>query len=132
MHGRLANKGGSEGKQNMKSVLIVLVMVSLMTVICGLCPSSLSAATKHFVITNDDVNGPNTVTFYQSSGTASAPKLTRVNTVKTGGTGLGGGYFGIVRQVLVKDGNDECAFSADGGSNDVAAIIFKTQKIVGN
>lgn len=116
----------------MKSSFRVFAMVGFMAVICGFCPSSLRAATKHYVVTNDDVNGTNTVTFYQASGTSSAPKLTRTKTVKTGGTGLGGGYFGIVRQVLVKDGNDECVFSADGGSNDVAAIILKTRKVVGN
>ena len=116
----------------MKSGFKMFAMVGCMTVICGLCPGRLCAAAKHYVVTNDDANGPNTVTFYQASGTGSASKLTRGKTVKTGGTGLGGGYFGIARQVLVKKGNDECVFSADGGSNDIAAIIFKTQKIVGN
>jgi 6-phosphogluconolactonase (cycloisomerase 2 family) len=83
-------------------------------------------------VTNDDVKGPNTVTFYLAGGTASAPKLTRLKTIQTGGTGLGGGYFGMVRQVIVPDGNDECVFTADGASNDVAAIILHSEKVVGN
>lgn len=115
----------------MKSGFREFAMVGFAAVICGLCPSTLCASTKHYVVTNDDVAGPNTVTFYLAGGTSSAPKLTRFKTVKTGGTGLGGGYFGIVRQVLVKDGTDECVFSADGGSNDVASIIFHTQTVVG-
>ncbi len=129
---RCVNNGGSEGERKMKSRFKVLAMIGFTAVICGLCSGSLFASAKHYVVTNDDVNGSNTVTFYQASGTTSAPKLTRVKTVKTGGTGLGGGYFGIVRQVLVKKGNDECIFSADGGSSDIAAIILKTQKVVGN
>jgi hypothetical protein len=72
------------------------------------------------------------VTFYIAGGTLSEPKLTLLKTIKTGGVGLGGGYFGIVRQVLVPDGNNECVFAADGGSNDVAGISSRTQAVVGD
>src|SRR5271169_3740307 len=96
------------------------LFASVMAVIWGLCPSSSGASTKHYVVTNDDVKGPNTVTFYLAGGTSSAPKLTRFKTIKTGGAGLGGGYFGMVRQVLVQSGTDECMFTADGGTSDVA------------
>jgi 6-phosphogluconolactonase (cycloisomerase 2 family) len=115
----------------MRNLFRALTM-ALMAVICGFHPTDARAATKHYVVTNDDVNGQNTVTFYFAGGTASAPKLTRFKTVKTGGTGLGGGYFGMVRQVLIQDGNEECVFSADGGSGDVAGIVFQTQQVVGN
>jgi hypothetical protein len=107
-------------------------MLVLVTAILGFRPLTAGAATKHYVVTNDDVSGPNTVTFYLAGGTVSAPKLTRVKTIKTGGTGLGGGFFGLVRQVLVPDGNDECVFAANGGSNDIAAIILGSQKVLGN
>jgi len=115
----------------MKSDFKVFAVVVFMA-ICGLCPNSLGAATRHYVVTNDDVSGPNTVTFYIAGGTPSAPQLTRLKTVPTGGIGLGGGYFGIVRQVLVQDGQDECIFAADGGSSDIAGIIGATQTVVGN
>jgi 6-phosphogluconolactonase (cycloisomerase 2 family) len=109
-----------------------LVTVTLMAAICGLLPPKAGAATKHYVVTNDDVSGPNTVTFYLAGGTASAPKLIRLKTIKTGGTGLGGGFFGTVRQVLVGEGQDECVFDADGGSDDVAAILFQSKQVVGD
>jgi len=109
-----------------------LAMVTLIAAVCGLCPANAAGATKHYVVTNDDVSGPNTVTFYVAGGTATAPKLARLKTIKTGGTGLGGGYFGTVRQVLVGEGKDECVFDADGGSNDVAAILFLQKQVVGN
>ena len=104
-------------------------------IICGLCMLhlvNLHAATKRYVVTNDDVKGPNTVTFYLADGTSSAPKLTRFKTISTGGTGLGGGVFGMVRQVLLESGGDKCVFTADSGSSDVAGILFDTQKVVGN
>src|SRR5271169_5048679 len=116
----------------MRDFFKALAMVALMAAICGLRPAAAGAATKHYVVTNDDVSGPNTVTFYLAGGTASAPKLTRFKTIRTGGTGLGGGYFGTVRQVLVGEGKDECVFDADGGSNDVAAILFQPKDVVGN
>jgi len=107
-------------------------ILALMAGICGLRPAEAAAATKHYVVTNDDVNGPNTVTLYLAGGTASVPKLSRLKTIQTGGDGLGGGYFGLVRQVLVQDGNDECIFAADGASNDVAAIVLQSRKVVSN
>ena len=116
----------------MRDFFKALAMVALMAGICGLRPAAADAGTKHYVVTNDDVSGPNTVTFYLAGGTASAPKLNRFKTIKTGGTGLGGGYFGTVRQVLIGEGKNECVFDADGGSNDVAAILLQTKQVVGN
>jgi 6-phosphogluconolactonase (cycloisomerase 2 family) len=109
-----------------------LAMLSLIAAICGLRPVEAGTAAKHYVVTNNDASGPNTVTFYLAGGTAFAPKLTRLKTIKTGGRGLGGGYFGTVRQVLVGEGKGECVFDADGGSNDVAALLLKTKQVVGN
>ena len=116
----------------MKDFFKAFAMLALLAGICGLCPADARAATSHYVATNDDVNGPNTVTLYLAGGTASAPKLSRLKTIKTGGNGLGGGYFGLVREGLVPHGNDECVFAADGGTNDVAAIILGSRKVVGN
>jgi len=116
----------------MKSLWGFFAKVGAMAAICVFYPIGLDAATKHYVVTNDDVSGPNTVTFFLAGGTTFAPTLTQFKTVKTGGKGLGGGYFGMVRQVLVRDGADECIFAADGASNDIAAIVFHKQEIVGN
>jgi 6-phosphogluconolactonase (cycloisomerase 2 family) len=116
----------------MKDFFKAFAMVALMAMICGFLSAEAGAATKHYVVTNDDVSGPNTVTFYLAGGTASAPKLTRLKTIKTGGTGLGGGFFGTARQILVGDGKTECVFDADGGSNDIAGILFQLKQVVGN
>jgi len=116
----------------MKSLWKSVAMASVVAAICVFYPIGLRAETKHYVVTNDDVNGPNTVTFFLAGGTPIEPRLTQFKTIKTGGKGMGGGYFGIVRQVLVPDGTDECIFVADGGSNDIAAVVFQTQEVVGN
>jgi len=116
----------------MKSLWQPFALVGVMVAICLFYPIGLRAETKHYVVTNDDVNGPNTVTFFLAGGTPLEPKLTQFKNIKTGGKGMGGGYFGIVRQVVVPDGTDECIFVADGGSNDIAAVVFQTQKVVGN
>jgi len=116
----------------MKSLWQPFALVGVMVAVCLFYPIGLRAETKHYVVTNDDVNGPNTVTFFLAGGTPLEPKLTQFKTIKTGGKGMGGGYFGIVRQVLVPHGTDECIFVADGGSNDIAAVVFQTQKVVGN
>jgi 6-phosphogluconolactonase (cycloisomerase 2 family) len=116
----------------MKSLWQPFALVGVMFAICVFHPIGLRAETKHYVVTNDDVNGSNTVTFFLAGGTPLEPKLTKFKNIKTGGKGMGGGYFGIVRQVLVPHGTDQCIFVADGGSNDIAAVVFQTQKVVGN
>ena len=85
----------------MKIFLKQFVYRFVISLIVALCSTSFLAATEKYVVTNDDVDGPNTVTFYRVSGAASHPRLIRFKTVRTGGIGLGGGYFGMVRQVLV-------------------------------
>jgi 6-phosphogluconolactonase (cycloisomerase 2 family) len=116
----------------MKSLWQPFALVGVMFAICVFHPIGLRAETKHYVVTNNDVNGSNTVTFFLVGGTPLEPKLTQFKNIKTGGKGMGGGYFGIVRQVLVPHGTDQCIFVADGGSNDIAAVVFQTQKVVGN
>jgi hypothetical protein len=109
-----------------------LVNAFVIYMVIELCSTSFLAATEKYVVTNDDVNGPNTVTFYRAGGSTSEPRLIRLKTIQTGGMGLGGGYFGMVRQVLIKRNNQECIFAADGQSNDIAGILFRTQTVQGN
>ena len=115
----------------MSRSLTTFVWATTLSIICVFCSDVLHAATKHYVVSNDDVNGPNTLTFYLASGTSSATKLTRIKTIKTGGKGEGGGFFGIPRQALVANGGHECVFAADGATNDIAAAILETQTLVG-
>ena len=107
----------------MKKVLAILVLFAATTCL---------AATHgvHYVITNDDVaNGRNSVTFYRITGPVSSPKITRSAVVETGGMGLGSG-FPTAAGVLV-DSQQQCAYVADSGSSDVAAIDLTTQTAVG-
>jgi 6-phosphogluconolactonase (cycloisomerase 2 family) len=67
-----------------------------------------------------------------AGGTPTNPHLTQLKVVSTGGLGFGQSSFAEVRQTLAQDGSNECLFVSDGGSSDVAAIIAKTQTLVGN
>jgi hypothetical protein len=106
--------------------------MALPLVIVGSGAANLHAATKHYVLTNDDVNGPNTATVFLVKGTPANPKLTPVKVIQTGGQGLGGGTYGTVRQAFARVGTTECFFVADANSNDIAAIDYQSLKVVGN
>ena len=67
------------------------------------------AGTVHYVVTNEDIAGPNSATVYKLN---TAGALTEVAVLQTGGTGLGGGYFGTTRVAM----DDNCIFVSDGGS----------------
>jgi len=87
-----------------------------------------ASAQKKYLVTNDDNSTANTATFY-TIGAGGA--LTQVKEVKTGGTGLGGGYFASPRVGVLHDKIQSCVYISDAGSGDVAAISEATLKLVG-
>jgi hypothetical protein len=115
-----------------KNWLRRLLLMAIAIVIVESGAADLHAATKHYVLTNDDVAGPNTATVFLVKGTPTNPKLTPVKVIQTGGQGLGGGTYGTVRQAFARVGSTECFFVADANSNDIAAIDYKSLKVVGN
>jgi len=96
--------------------------------LAGMFAVSAFAAQKKYLVTNDDNATANTATFY-SIGAGGA--LTQVKVVKTGGTGLGGGYFATPRVGVLHDKVQSCVYISDAGSADVAAISEATLKLVG-
>jgi hypothetical protein len=82
----------------------------------------------HLVITNDDVPSGNTATFYAIN---SKGGLRKKRDVSTGGTGLGGGYFGTGRVNVIHSKSQHCAYVSDATSNDVAGIDVLKLKLTG-
>jgi hypothetical protein len=109
-----------------KSILRAIILAAVWLNAAGV----LAVTAPNFVVTNDNVKGANTATIYQAAGTPQAPTLTLYATIKTGGLGLGGGFYAQQSVALVLDGNKECAFVADAGSNDIAAIKLSLHSVV--
>ncbi len=85
-----------------------------------------------YIVTSDDapsIYGDNTVSYFEASGSPSAPALAYQNTVTVGGTGGGGGNFGAHQ--LVSDGNAQCLYVSDAGSGQVASVNLQTQLVTG-
>jgi len=98
----------------MKKVLFVLVIAIL-----ELSTSSFAQVPKkhlYYAITNDDNPDGNTATVFQFDGSA----ISVIQTLHTGGKGLGGGYYSESRVAIENSG--ECLFVSDAGSNDIAAF----------
>lgn len=100
-------------------------------VLVALSTTHASAATKvvHYVVTDDNVAGANTATFYVAGP---GPKLTQKKVVQTGGQGTGFGFYGSSRVSVVHDHTAGCVYVTDTGSNDIAGIVLSTQKVTGN
>jgi hypothetical protein len=105
-------------------------VLCISVLILGAAGSSLAARAK-YLVTNDDNNLANTISFYQPGGTATAPTLTLKKSVKTGGRGLGGGYFASSRVVFASDTSEECIFASEAGSTDIAGLVLSTQQVTG-
>ncbi len=91
-----------------------------------------AATHPRYLITNDDVFGPNTVTIYSVEASPDGPKFVGKKVIPTGGQGLDGGYFAGVGVLLASDGVQQCVFAADSASSDVAGIVLSTQKVTGD
>jgi 6-phosphogluconolactonase (cycloisomerase 2 family) len=91
----------------------------------------LVAATNpvtHYVITDDDSLGVNTVTFYTATGSTGA--LTQTGEIHTG-LGIGGGFFGAPRVSVIHSKTDGCVYVSNAGSADVTSIVVQSQQLVG-
>jgi hypothetical protein len=108
-----------------------LAALSLLAMLLAVCGSSAYAATRYYVVANND-SSSNSVSIYEVSGTS----LVSVSTVPTGGLGIGGGYFAAKTQSIAQDGSNTCVFAGDAGSPDISAMkIIATSpflKVVSN
>ncbi len=91
---------------------------------------SAAAAGKRYIVTNDD-QAPkviSTASFYTMSA---GGQLTLKATVKTGGEGISGGFFGENRLQMLNDGKSQCVYAAEASSGSVVGINVATLKIGG-
>jgi len=108
----------------------VTVVLALVFLALGLSTASFAGAQRLYGVTNDDnpTAGANTATVFQvHTGPASIAVL---KTLKTGGTGLGSGYFAAPRIGIER--NESCIFVVDAASSDIAAFKVLGFAKVGN
>ena len=85
-----------------------------------------------YIVTSDDapaLYGDNTISYFVSGGTPTAPSLTFQNTVTIGGTGGAGGNFAAHQ--LVSDAGAQCLYASDSGSGQIASVNIATQLVTG-
>jgi WD40 repeat protein len=76
-------------------------------------------ATAIFSVANNDLSSGNSATVVKCTP-GSTYHCSVFNTLVTGGTGLGGGYFAAPR--VGQENTSECLYIADAGSSDIAAF----------
>jgi hypothetical protein len=78
-----------------------------------------NVAAQDYLLTNDD-SFSNGVSYYSIGGRGA---LTFAMEVPGPGLGIGGGYFGMNRLVVVDSGNTQCIFASEAMTNDVAWYV---------
>jgi DNA-binding beta-propeller fold protein YncE len=58
--------------------------------------------------------------------------LSRPVTVETAGVGVGGGYFGLARVLVVPGGQDACVYASNAQSGDIVSMPAGQRKLAGN
>ncbi|MBZ5570454.1 MAG: lactonase family protein [Acidobacteriia bacterium] len=113
-------------KTSMESGLLraTAVLVGILAV-CG-----LAAGATQYVVASDDMVAPfpTGVSFY-----AVAPNglLTLQQQVVTGGSGIGGGFFGANRISVLDSGNQGCVYASDAGNGGIVGIVVSTLTVGG-
>ncbi len=104
----------------MRRILVIFALVAMV--------SSLSFAQNsgHLLINNDNASA-NSADIDAVSATGG---LTKLATVSTGGTGLGGGYFAAPRNAVAQ--NFKCFWVTDAGSSDIASFQIPSLHKTGN
>ena len=93
--------------------------------------AAAGSTSPHYVVTNDDVPPffLSSVTFY-TVGTNGA--LTLAQSVSTGGSGIGGGYFSANRVVVLDSGTTECVYASQATAGDIVGILVGTLEVGGS
>jgi len=97
----------------MKNALVISVFVAAL----GLISTCSFGQDGGFILVNDDNQSANSVTGFK---TTAAGKISFLETLQTGGTGIGGGFF-VAPHVAIES-KAHCIFAADAGSSDIAAF----------
>jgi sugar lactone lactonase YvrE len=87
-------------------------------------------ATPQYILTNDDV-APfllSGVSFYSVGAGGS---LAFVTQVQTGGSGIGGGYFGANRVAVLDSASQQCVYASNATSGTIVGIDVNTQQVGG-
>lgn len=110
-------------------------LVGIVVCSCFALSGAVAQTSTHLLITNDDdppgfpIPRINTVSFYQIEPQGS---LGFKSTLKTGGNGIGGGYFGANRIVELNVGKQQCIFISEATTGDVVGIAANTETVTGS
>ncbi len=105
-------------------VCAALLIASLVAV------SGTAAGATPYVVANDDSSFPFTGVSFFAVGPNGG--LTRKGEVATPGTGIGGGYFGANRIIVLNSPSQACVFASEAGSGDVVGIDINTLSVGGS
>jgi hypothetical protein len=97
----------------MRNILVVPVVVAALA---GISAFSFEQ-NGGYVLVNDDKSAANSLSGFKITA---AGKISFLETLQTGGTGIGGGFF--VAPHVVIESKAHCIFAADAGSSDIAAF----------
>jgi 6-phosphogluconolactonase (cycloisomerase 2 family) len=94
-------------------------------------PDSTPAATRPYLITNDDQppKVPTSSTLFKLAPNGLPEDATRVS---LGGVGAGGGYFAASRVSVLHSATAACAFLSIGSSGEISALDLHTQRDIGD
>lgn len=114
----------------MKTFLQFSFFCAAALIACISVLSGLSQGTTRYVIANDDTGFPfsSGVTLYTVGADG---VLTLKQRILTGGSGIGGGYFGAKRVAVFDSGNEQCAYLSDAASGLIEGIAIGTLTAVG-
>jgi hypothetical protein len=116
----------------MKNLFKWMVAAVVVTALAAIWPAHLRAVSDKSapeIVTNNDIKGQNTVSFFKFTGTT----LKGPSSGDTLGNGIGGGFAGLNQIALGGTKQVLCGFVSDAGSSDITVfkVVNKVVTIVG-
>jgi Lactonase, 7-bladed beta-propeller len=99
----------------LRSSVVSFVLLTIF-VCCG-----EASAQVNYVVTNDDAPIPFSMGVSIFS-VGSSGALTLTKQVRTGGHGIGGGYFGAKRVAVLDAGGQQCVYASEAATGDIVGI----------
>ncbi len=113
--------------------LPVILKTLAFPAVCATMWAADPAPLKSFLVTNNDpaITMPavqNAVSYFSIAANGD---LAGAGSVSTGGYGIGGGYFGASRIIVVPGANDYCIYAVNTASPDIVGIDGKSRAVTG-
>jgi hypothetical protein len=98
-------------------------LITVLATLCFICGPAMASDAAHYVVTNDD-SPPNLLNGISIYNVGPNGNLTYRESIRPGGNGIGGGFFGMDRIRIVDNAGTQCIYFSQAFDGNIVGITM--------